>query len=603
MTDSAVRAAQIHTLYDQSGPVLITNVINAVIITITLWHHQPIRTALLVWTGVMTLMSLARLLLRRSYQRANPGPEDAQIWGARFVAGSLVAGLLWGAAGALFFDVAGPLSQVLMTFVIGGMGAGAAGTLSCYLPAFWAYLFPSLVPLLIGVAVVGDPLHLAMAAMIVAYGIGLAFVARNTNRAVTEAFRLRFENETLNRTLEDKVRERTAAFEQQSEALRSAQRMEALGRLAGGVAHDFNNLLTVVLGNSSLLLDEPGLDPASRTAIAEVRDAADRGADLVRQLLAFGRRQRLAPAHLDLNRVVLDMQSLLERLVTEQITLQLDLAPDELFVLVDRSQIEQVLVNLVTNARDATPTGGRIEISTNLVATDGSTNGGAPKGWAVLSISDNGAGMDAETRRRAFEPFFTTKELGRGTGLGLATVYGIADQSGGRIEVTSSPGAGSRFTFSLPLTHAPAPGERSRGREVAPAHRTRATILLAEDDSAVRTATERLLRHMGHNVLPADGGEQALNLARSFSGPIDLLITDLVMGELSGLDLAAKLALERPGLPVLLISGYSWHPTPSVPPDRWPHEFLQKPFSADLLEEKVSFLLARPVVIDGAEAR
>jgi two-component system cell cycle sensor histidine kinase/response regulator CckA len=600
MVSPAVRADQIRTLYDQSGPVLLANMINCLIVSATLWtapgrsHHG----VLLAWTGLMATMTVGRLALRRQYRLRAPNVDEAPRWGARFVIGSLVSGLLWGTGAATLFDAQSPLSQILITFVIGGMGAGAAGTLSSHLPAFWAYLLPSVLPLLVRVALIGDPFHLAMAAMITVYCLGLTFVARNTNRAVTEAFRLRLLNETLNRTLEEKVAERTAAFERQSEALRSAQRLEAVGRLAGGVAHDFNNLLTVVLGNSSLLLDDPALEPGVRNALEEIRAASDRGADLVRQLLAFGRRQRLAPAHFDLNQVVREMQPLLERLVTEQIILDVTLAPSALFVLVDRSQIEQVLVNLVTNARDAMQGGGHIHISTSAAIGDqhqgDAGTSSADRGSAILTVADNGAGMDAETRRRAFEPFFTTKELGRGTGLGLATVYGIAEQSGGRVEVTSSPGAGSLFTVVLPLTDKPALDDLVSIEEVPPrSPPVQATILLVEDDHAVRAATRRLLRHMGHKVLTAESGEQALTLARTAPEIIDLLITDVVMGKLSGPELARELVADRPEMHVLLVSGYSWPPLMSEDDRDQGFEFLQKPFSAVSLEGRVTALLSR----------
>jgi signal transduction histidine kinase/ActR/RegA family two-component response regulator len=600
MIAPAVRADQIRALYHQSSPVLLANLINTLIVAATLWTDGT-RAFLVVWAALVTAMTLVRLALRRQYQRTNPGSDEASKWGRRFVMGSLVAGLLWGVAAATLFDVKGPLSQILMAFVIGGMGAGAAGTLSSHLPAFWAYLLPSAVPLLVRVVAIGDPLHFAMAAMLVVYVLGLSFVARNTNRAVTEAFELRFANEQLNRTLERRIAERTAAFERQSEALRSAQRLEAVGRLAGGVAHDFNNLLTVIQSNSSLLLEDPDLGQALRTPLEEVRAASDRGADLVRQLLAFGRRQRLAPANLDLNRVVRDMQPLLERLITKRIALELSLAPRSLFVVVDRSQIEQVLVNLVTNARDAMPNGGRIHVSTE------ASNGDIPdgdddardflhaRGAAILTVADNGAGMDPETRRRAFEPFFTTKELGRGTGLGLATVYGIAEQSGGRVEVSSSLGEGSVFTVLLPLGQAPvvANADDTTQPPLPRTATTSATILLAEDDDAVRASTRRLLLHMGHRVLTTSSGEQALALALAHAGPIDLLITDVVMGKLGGPALALQLVALRPEMDVLLISGYSWPSSLRSDSRAQRFEFLQKPFSAESLDARVTALLSR----------
>ena len=318
----AVLGEQIRTLYDQSRPVLLANVLNALVVSATLWRDGP-RRFLVTWCAAMVAMALVRLELRRRYRRAAPGCKSAGRWGWYFVLGSAVAGMLWGVAAAVLFDAAGALSQILITFVVGGMGAAAAGTLSCHLPAFFAFLLPALLPLVVRTFALGDRLHAGMGVIMVVYGIGISFVARITQRAVSDAFRLRFELsqaqqnlEETNRTLEQRVRERTEALERQGEALRQAQRMESIGRLAGGVAHDFNNLLTVVLANASMML-RGQLRPATRLALEEMRGAAERGANLVRQLLAFSRRQKLAPRVLDLNRLVADMERLLRRLIGE----------------------------------------------------------------------------------------------------------------------------------------------------------------------------------------------------------------------------------------------------------------------------------------------
>ena len=281
----------------------------------------------------------------------------------------------------MFFNGASPpAAQLLITFAVGGMCAGAAGTLACYMPAFRSYVYPSLGLLVARTLAIGGAQHLAMATMLVVYGMAMATAARTAHRAITDAFRLRFENEGLlarlseaqktlqenNRSLEERVAERTAELERQGEALREAQRLEALGRLAAGVAHDFNNLLTVVLGNATLLLRERGIEGASASAVEEMKTAATRGADLVRQLLAFGRQQRMAPKVLDLNAVVSGLGPLLSRLIGEQVRITVALAPGKAYVKADRSQLEQVIVNLVTNARDAMPGGGRLSIETAL---------------------------------------------------------------------------------------------------------------------------------------------------------------------------------------------------------------------------------------------
>ncbi len=599
---ATVGGDQVRALYEQSTPVLISNLANGVIVVATCWQHAS-RPLLLLWAAAVVVMGAARFGLRRAYVRAAVPDVDESIWARRFVVGSFAAGALWGIGGAWLFDVNGVWSRMLLPFVIGGMGAAAAGTISCYLPAFWAFLVPSMLPLVVRVIALGDSVHVAMGAMMVVYVIGIGVVARNTNRALNRAFQLHIDNtrlleeatrakesmEAINRQLESRVAERTAAFERQSEALRTAQRLEAVGRLAGGVAHDFNNLLTVVLGNVGLMVDREDLDAETRAALLEVRGAAERGSELVRQLLAFGRRQYMQPTEVDLNAVVSELRPLLERLLAAPISLELSLTREPLVVKVDRSQVDQVLINLVTNARDAIGGGGRIEIESAAIPLDEVTG----TRLARLSVSDDGCGMDEETRRRAFEPFFTTKTLGRGTGLGLATVQGIVEQSGGSIELASGPGSGSRFTIYLPRIEtqlakpeAPAPSRTWDGGAI--------TILVAEDDLVVRTVTTRALERLGHRVLAADGGETALATARQFPGTIDLLITDMVMNEMNGAELARRLSNERPGIRVLVVSGYRRDEHLAPDDVRLPHDFLPKPFTAQALAAKVATLMSRP---------
>ncbi len=616
MTKGAVRGEQIRTLYEQSRPVLLANVLNALIVSGIFWKDGP-RLFLVVWCGSMALMAVVRAELGRGFRRARPGPAEAPRWGLYFVSGSAVAGLLWGTAGAVLFGRAGDLSQILVPFVVGGMGAAAAGTLSCYLPAFWAFLVPALTPLVARIFVLGDRLHVGMGLIMVVFAIGISFVARITNRSVSEAFRLRFENEALadrlsqaqetleetNRSLERRVSERTEALQRQGEVLRHAQRMESVGRLAGGVAHDFNNLLTVVLANASVLLRGTQLGPHTRTAVEEMRGAAERGANLVRQLLAFSRRQNLAPRVLDLNKLVLDMERLLRRLIGENVGLEVTLAPLGALVRADPGQLEQVIINLATNARDAMAGGGTLTIETALVSAEGDET--LPAGsYVVLTVSDSGVGMDGETRRRAFEPFFTTKEVGQGVGLGLATVYGVVDQSGGRVLVDSQPGQGSSFKVYLPRAAESAVPE-ALPEAVTPPSGIQATILLAEDEPGVRVVTERLLRQGGYQVLAAADGAEALARARAYPGAIHLLVTDVVMASMGGVELARRLEQERPGLRVLYISGYSWDQ--GLPPSDLARgiDFLEKPLTFDSLLRKVAKVLAAPslAAAEGASTR
>jgi signal transduction histidine kinase/CheY-like chemotaxis protein len=483
--------------------------------------------------------------------------------------------------------------------VIGGMSAAAAGTVSIYLPAFQAYVLPALLALVARALLLGSPLHVAMGAMMFVFAVAMCFVAAVNSRSLTEAFRLRFELssaqarlEETNRTLEQRVSERSAAFERQSEVLRDAQRMEAIGRLAGGVAHDFNNLLMVVLGNASDLLNNPRPSEALAGPLTEIRDAASRGSELVKQLLVFSRRQGVRPEVLDLNQALSTLTRLLARLTGERLTFHVSLHQEPLFVRIDPTQLEQVLINLVSNSRDATPEGGTITLETKPLVLQRSELGLKPGPYAVLTVSDTGEGMDSETRLRVFDPFFTTKQVGKGTGLGLATVYGIVDQSGGKIQVESERGRGSQFRVYLPQVAAPAAKEATPRPALVAAQAKRVAVLLVEDEVSVRAVTERMLRKAGHHVLTAEHAEQALLLMSRDAPSIELLITDVVMPGLSGPELALRLREQRPGLRTLFISGYSRdHVIPETDTTQGV-AFLAKPFTYEALLETVSTLLA-----------
>ena len=372
--------------------------------------------------------------------------------------------------------------------------------------------------------------------------------------------------------------------------LRQAQKMEAVGQLAGGIAHDFNNLLTAILGSTELLLaDTPPGDPR-REDVQEISRSAHRAAALVRQLLAYSRKQVLQPRRVDLNAIVRDMGAMLRRVVGEPIELRLDLDPGLGHVTADPGQLEQVIANLGVNARDAMPRGGTLTISTSNVTGRGVTaaaDEGVPAAGPLVSlaVTDTGIGMDDEVRGRLFEPFFTTKELGRGTGLGLATVYGIVRQSGGHIQVRSRPGEGSSFTVYLPRAEAPRPA-RGALAAAAPVSGGSETVLVAEDEEAVRHLVCRVLRAKGYRVLEARHAEAALELAAA-AEPIDLLLSDLVMPGLGGRALADRLLNARPGLRVLFITGYAAEAVERQ--GRLPagHGLLEKPFTADQLAHKV----------------
>src|SRR5437867_8211074 len=386
-------------------------------------------------------------------------------------------------------------------------------------------------------------------------------------------------------------RKRAEEALRQSEArLRQAQKMEAVGRLAGGVAHDFNNLLTVITSYSDLLLEDLGSDDPKHDDVAQIRKAADGAAVLTRQLLAFSRQQVLEPKVLDLKATVASTEKLLQRLIGEDVRLTTSLAPDLGAVKADPGQLEQVIINLAVNARDAMPAGGRLTIeAANMEMDDVYVRSHAPARpgrYVMLAMSDTGIGMDEQTKARIFEPFFTTKESGKGTGLGLATVYGIVKQAGGFIWVYSEPGRGSSFKVYLPRVDEPvapaiarpAPAEPRRGTE---------TVLVAEDAPSVRLVTRQVLERYGYTVLEAPTGDIALRLAAKHHGPIHLLLTDVVMPGLSGRQLAEQLAQLRREMKVLYVSGYGESAVVHHGILESGVAYLQKPFTPETLARRV----------------
>jgi len=377
------------------------------------------------------------------------------------------------------------------------------------------------------------------------------------------------------------------------EQFRQAQKMEAVGQLAGGIAHDFNNLLTAILGNTQLLLRDLPPGDTKRQDVEEIRKASERAASLTRQLLAYSRRQMLQPEVLDLNLVVADMDRMLRRLIGEHISLDTVLAPELGRVRADPNQIEQVIVNLAVNARDAMPDGGKLTIETANVALDESFAqahlGAVPGPYAMVGVTDTGMGMDATVRAHLFEPFFTTKEVGKGTGLGLATVYGIVKQSDGYISVYSEPGRGSSFKVYLPRLPTAQAAAAASGKDRP--ERGTETILVVEDEAAVLALSRRALEMQGYLVLAAADPAAAMRVVERHGGMIHLLLTDVVMPGLSGRELADRLVARRPGLRVLYMSGYPGDAVVQHGALPIGSAFLQKPFSPDGLARKVRDVL------------
>ena len=384
---------------------------------------------------------------------------------------------------------------------------------------------------------------------------------------------------------------------QLEEQFRQAQKMEAVGRLAGGIAHDFNNLLMVIQGYGDLLVERLHASDPLRRNVEQIQTASQRATSLTRQLLAFSRKQMLAPKILNIQSIMADMETILRRLIGEDIVLEAVLTPSLGQVKADRSQIEQVVMNLAINARDAMPRGGRLMIEASNVEIGSDVPHTptvvAPGRYVMLAVTDNGCGMKDEVRAHIFEPFFTTKEKGKGTGLGLATVYGIVKQSGGYIWVYSEPGVGTTFKIYLPrideeeaLSAANAEGGSAafpRGSEV---------VLLVEDEKGVRELTREYLETSGYTVLEATDGASALDAARKHTGPIHVLITDVVMPGLSGRDLGEEIAKLRPSIKVLYMSGYTDQSAFRNGILDKGSELLQKPFGMSTLASKVREVLA-----------
>jgi hypothetical protein len=374
------------------------------------------------------------------------------------------------------------------------------------------------------------------------------------------------------------------------EQLRQAQKMEAIGQLAGGVAHDLNNLLTAVLGYTDLLIDRCSELPDVYADLEEIKNAGTSATALTEQLLAFGRKQVLKPQVLSVNVAIDGMRKLLPRVLGEDIELITALRADRPYIEADPVQLQQVMLNLALNARDAMPLGGRLVIETADFVSNGSgSQEGStllPGPYVVITVHDNGCGMDAATHARIFEPFFTTKAPGRGTGLGLATVYGIIKQTGGDIVCQSQPGAGSRFSIFLPATTKVLPREA----RVAPAAaRGSETVLLVEDQVAVRRLTRRFLEGHGYQVFDTGDTDMALQVVAE--SRFDLLLTDVVMPQMSGPELARQIRVYAPDVPVLYMSGFAGH---SALEDLSGAPLLSKPFTPEALAAKVRELLDRP---------
>jgi signal transduction histidine kinase len=377
--------------------------------------------------------------------------------------------------------------------------------------------------------------------------------------------------------------------------LQQSQRLESLGQLAGGVAHDFNNLLAVILGYASFIERRAEQGSHNERDVTEIRKAGERATRLTQQLLSFARRELVRPKVLDLTGVVIEMEQLLRRTLGEHLVLRTSLAPDLWPIMADHGQLEQILVNLAVNARDAMPDGGTLTLDTENIAVDeayaSTRNGLSPGQYVRLRVSDTGVGMQSDVAARAFEPFFTTKPKGRGTGLGLATIHGIVTQAGGHVQIYSEPGLGTTFTLLLPTTDAPVPVHATADSS-EPERGGGETILVVEDEPAMLEVTRRILAGNGYDVLVAGSGPEALALVEHRAGTIDVLLTDVVMPEMLGKEVAERVTVLRPDIRVLFMSGYAQPVIGAMGDIAGGREIIDKPFTEAALLDRLRALLA-----------
>jgi CheY-like chemotaxis protein len=585
----AVRSEEVRALFAQGRPVLWANLTVGGIIVGGLWGSLP-ELRLVGWYTALVVMTAARAFYHHSFTTASPSSAELPRWGRRFVVGSTASGVLWGSAAVLFFVPGNLLAQGLVTFAIGGMAAAAAGTLSCHLPAFFGFFVPALVPLAVTAVIEGTRFHYGMAGILVAYGLGMSRVALNNYVAYQRALRLGAANTELlsalsqseaelrdaNRSLEHRVLERSRTLEQQTEALRKAQRLEVAGRLAGSLAHDFNSLFTVIINNASQLKSSTAWGELERAAAAETFEAGKRGAALIRQLLALSRRKRPEPRAFSLNELLGEWYELLPRVLGEGVKLELELADEEALVLADSGYVEQVLLNLVLSASPSP--GGTLRLGTRVSSS------------VELWIEQNLPAPGEEPSIQSTNPYLAIDLDARSRTASMSNVTTTAEQWGGSILVDEGPEL-VRYRVLFPRA-ARSVQPTSTRRAEASGSPVRATVLVVDDEPTLRAVMRRALTREGHQVLVAEDGARALKISEAHPGEIDLLLTDVVMPGLSGLELARRIGRDRPGLAVLYVSGFTFEE--SVPPTDLTRgiAYLPKPFDAAVLADKVRELLA-----------
>jgi len=596
--DAPVLETKIGSLYQQIPMVLAVNLLNGALVAGVL--SASLKDMRWWWFfALIATLTVARGGLWQRYRTRGSDAAGPRRWAVLATIASGLSGAIWGAGSAWLFpdDI---FAQTFLTFVIGGMCAGALASLSYHLPTFVAYVAPATLPLALRLLIEGGAVHAAMAAMVVVFALALSVAAYNVARSLERAIRLQLELSRrtadlslANTRLEAEISERRAAEDQ----LRQAQKMEALGQLTGGIAHDFNNLLTVVIGHIELAQQWLPNQAQAGAMLGSALVAAERGARLTQGLLAFARRQRLDPKPIDVPAIVDRVRELLRQTIGPGIRLVIEaedaLGPAE----ADPNQLELSILNLALNARDAMPDGGTLRIRSERRSVGPAERRELPPGdYVVVAISDTGSGMDKDTLARAFEPFFTTKEAGRGSGLGLSMVQGFAAQSGGAVQIDSALGRGTTVAIWLPRAHGQAsergvPEPTDISAEHAPAR-----ILVCDDDRGVLSLVGTVLRDVGYTVWEADDPATALHILEE-RAPIDLLLTDYAMPTMNGDALIKRASHYQPGIRALLMTGHAdalrKGGIAGIP-------LLKKPFKIGQLTERVSGVLASPAEVRAA---
>jgi signal transduction histidine kinase/ActR/RegA family two-component response regulator len=553
---NGIYAAQIRALYQHTPMVLIVNLVNSALVAIVLASYMG-QIRWLIFLGLTIALTAARVIGWACYRDSTDEARSTPKWAVSAIIGSALSGLLWGGSSA-FLLPDNLVEQTFVAFVIGGMCAASLVAFSYHFPTFIAYVFPASLPLagrffLDGWTVHGD--------MMVVFAAAMTLAAYHSTRAFTHGLRLNFELTektkeltAANRQLETEIAQRKIAEDQ----LRQVHKMEAIGQLTGGIAHDFNNLLTIVVGRLELAQKRLANDPRTTALVQAAVRAAERGATLTRHLLAFARRQHLDPRAVDVSAVVIGAEKLLHQTIGPEIRLVMHSEPNLPPAWVDPNQLELAILNLALNARDAMPAGGTLRIAArSRRAEPGNMPADLPSGdYVVLSVSDTGIGMEEDVLARAFEPFFTTKEAGRGSGLGLSIVHGFAAQSGGSVQMTSSPGKGTRVDLWLPRAQRQTINCSEIEPEQAITETSGARILVCDDDPDVLAFVGTVLRDGGNTVWEAESPSLALQILKR-ERPLDLLLVDYAMPSMNGIEVINRARMGQPGLKVLLMSGHA----------------------------------------------